>query len=118
VDDSARTVPKKVREAQVAQYNVIAVVGDAEQAGGTVTLRFRDAATVSAFTACAADLHVAVPAAAPAPAGERAPLTPKGSPKPAAAGAPKDAEAPPATIITLTVAEAKRVCEHMSHTLR
>jgi len=119
VDDSARTVPKKVREAQVAQYNVIAVVGDAEQAAGTVTLRFRDAATVSAFTACAAEVHVAVPAAAPAPAGERAASpTLKGSSKAAAVAAPKDADVPPATIITLTVAEAKRVCEHMSHTLR
>jgi threonyl-tRNA synthetase len=120
VDDSARTVPKKVREAQVAQYNVIAVVGDAEQAARTVTLRFRDAATVAAFTACAAEVHVAVPEAAAAPTGERAAApTPKSPSKAAAAvAAPKDADVPPATIITLTVAEAKRVCEHMSRTLR
>jgi len=120
VDDSARTVPKKVREAQVAQYNVIAVVGDAEQTAGTVTLRFRDAATVAAFIACAAEVHVAVPAAAAAPAGERAAAPAPKSPSKAAAAvvAPKDADVPPATIITLTVAEAKRVCEHMSRTLQ
>ena len=49
VDESDRTVPKKVREAQVAQYNLILVVGDKEAADGTVTVRFRDAPAQDAF---------------------------------------------------------------------
>jgi len=51
VDDSANTVPKKVRTAQVGQVSVTAVVGDREAAEGTVTLRFRDAATAAEWTA-------------------------------------------------------------------
>lgn len=50
VDASAETVSRKVRDAQVAQVSVVAVVGDAEQANGTVTLRFRDRATAVDFT--------------------------------------------------------------------
>jgi threonyl-tRNA synthetase len=49
VDESARTIPKRVRAGQVAQYNLIAVVGDAEVAAGTVALRFRDAGAWTAF---------------------------------------------------------------------
>jgi threonyl-tRNA synthetase len=55
VDASARTVAKRVREAQVAQWNVVGVVGDAEAATGTVALRFRDAATWAEFAAAAGE---------------------------------------------------------------
>lgn len=42
VDDSARTLNKKVREAQLAQYNFILVVGQQEKEGGSVNVRTRD----------------------------------------------------------------------------
>jgi threonyl-tRNA synthetase len=42
VFDSADTVSKKVRAAQVAQYSYILVVGDREVADGTVSVRTRD----------------------------------------------------------------------------
>lgn len=42
VDETARKVPKKVREAQVAQYNYIVVVGAEEEKNGTLSLRIRD----------------------------------------------------------------------------
>ncbi|GER37296.1 threonine--tRNA ligase [Striga asiatica] len=41
VDTSDRTVPKKVREAQLAQYNYILVVGAQETGTGKVSLRVR-----------------------------------------------------------------------------
>jgi threonyl-tRNA synthetase len=40
-DDSGNTLPKKVRNAQLAQYNFILVVGDAEVADKTVSVRTR-----------------------------------------------------------------------------
>ena len=42
VDLSARTLPKMVREAQLAQYNYILVVGAEEETDGTVSVRTRD----------------------------------------------------------------------------
>lgn len=42
VDMSDRTMQKKVREAQLAQYNYILVVGEQEMAEGTVNVRTRD----------------------------------------------------------------------------
>ena len=42
VDDSARTLNKKVREAQLAQYNFILVVGQAEQEAKSVNVRTRE----------------------------------------------------------------------------
>lgn len=42
VDDSHNTLNKKVREAQVAQYNFILVVGQQEVDGGSVNIRTRD----------------------------------------------------------------------------
>ena len=48
VDASTRSVPKKVRAAQVSQFNVMAVLGDAEVQDGTLALRFRDQDTASA----------------------------------------------------------------------
>eukprot|EP00747_Dinoflagellata_sp_TGD_P033120 gnl/TRDRNA2_/TRDRNA2_136402_c0_seq1.p1 gnl/TRDRNA2_/TRDRNA2_136402_c0~~gnl/TRDRNA2_/TRDRNA2_136402_c0_seq1.p1 ORF type:complete len:924 (+),score=186.86 gnl/TRDRNA2_/TRDRNA2_136402_c0_seq1:32-2803(+) len=42
VDKSGRTLNKKVREAQQAQYNFILVVGEKEQNEGTVNIRTRD----------------------------------------------------------------------------
>lgn len=42
VDTSDRTMQKKVREAQLSQYNYIFVIGDQEMAEGTVNVRTRD----------------------------------------------------------------------------
>jgi len=42
VDDSDRKLPKKVREAQLEQFNFILVVGKEEKANGTVNVRTRD----------------------------------------------------------------------------
>lgn len=42
VDESARTLNKKVREAQLSQYNFILVVGEQEASAGTVNVRTRD----------------------------------------------------------------------------
>ncbi|KAF6005437.1 hypothetical protein F1559_005006 [Cyanidiococcus yangmingshanensis] len=42
VDASDRKLAKKIREAQLAQYNYILVVGEKEQADGTVNVRTRD----------------------------------------------------------------------------
>ena len=45
VDATSRTIPKRIRAAQVAQYNLILVVGDKEVGSNTVTVRFRDDVT-------------------------------------------------------------------------
>lgn len=42
VDDSSKTLNKKVREAQMAQYNFILVVGQQEMEGKSVSVRVRD----------------------------------------------------------------------------
>lgn len=42
VHDGSKTLNKRVREAQVAGYNFILVVGDQEQQGGLVNVRTRD----------------------------------------------------------------------------
>ncbi|KAM7468624.1 hypothetical protein LguiB_016186 [Lonicera macranthoides] len=42
VDTSDRTIQKKVREAQLAQYNYILVVGEEEASTGKVSVRVRD----------------------------------------------------------------------------
>eukprot|EP01031_Cornospumella_fuschlensis_P028559 gene28559-34471_t len=42
VDDSTRTLNKKVREAQLQQYNFILVVGNQEATQGTVNIRTRE----------------------------------------------------------------------------
>ena len=41
-DLSDKTVQKKVREGQLAQYNYMLVVGDGEESSQTVTVRTRD----------------------------------------------------------------------------
>ena len=41
VDDSAESIPKKVRNAQLDQVNYILVVGDTEESAGTVNVRTR-----------------------------------------------------------------------------
>lgn len=62
MDASARTVPKRVRAAQVAQYNLILVVGDKEKGDNTVSVRCRDVATQEAFVHAAGlqGLHASV----------------------------------------------------------
>ena len=42
VDDSNNTLKKKIRNAQLGQYNYILVAGDKELENGTVTVRERD----------------------------------------------------------------------------
>lgn len=42
VEDSQKTLNKKVREAQIAQYNFILVVGQVEQDSRTVNVRTRE----------------------------------------------------------------------------
>jgi threonyl-tRNA synthetase len=42
LDDSTSTLNKKIREAQVEQYNLIVVVGGKEEEARTVTVRRRD----------------------------------------------------------------------------
>eukprot|EP00456_Euglypha_rotunda_P021791 TRINITY_DN18588_c0_g2_i10.p1 TRINITY_DN18588_c0_g2~~TRINITY_DN18588_c0_g2_i10.p1 ORF type:complete len:320 (-),score=52.55 TRINITY_DN18588_c0_g2_i10:3-962(-) len=42
IDDSNHQFNKKIREAQIAQYNLLLVVGEKEQDEGTVTVRLRD----------------------------------------------------------------------------
>ncbi|KAG8381368.1 hypothetical protein BUALT_Bualt06G0115000 [Buddleja alternifolia] len=51
VDSSDRTINKKVREAQLAQYNYILVVGEKEVGTGQVSVRVRDSndATLKSF---------------------------------------------------------------------
>ena len=61
--DSNATLPKRVRDAQVEQYNYIAVIGDEEQRAGTVAIRTRDGTqepqeTVDAFEARLADMQL------------------------------------------------------------
>jgi threonyl-tRNA synthetase len=56
VDDSSRTVNKKVRDAQVSAYNLIVVIGDTEVEKGTLALRFRDASTYLSFIEARASL--------------------------------------------------------------
>lgn len=45
VDTSDRKIQKKVREAQLAQYNYILVVGEEEANTGQVSVRIRDKST-------------------------------------------------------------------------
>lgn len=42
IDDSSRTLNKKVREAQLNQYNFILVIGEQEMTSGSVNVRTRD----------------------------------------------------------------------------
>jgi threonyl-tRNA synthetase len=42
VDASTNTLNKKVREAQMAQFNFILVLGEKEEAAGEVNVRTRD----------------------------------------------------------------------------
>ena len=111
VDDSANTLNKKVRGAQVAQYNLILVVGDAEEAGGTATVRFRD-------PACQAAFETALRAVAPHAAGAGA----AGAAGAGAAGAgahqPRGGgcvEPPPAAALLqqLPIATIRATCEEM-----
>ena len=42
VEDSSKTMNKKIREAQLAQFNFIFVVGEKEETANTVNIRTRD----------------------------------------------------------------------------
>ena len=60
--DSNATLPKRVRDAQVEQYNYIAVIGDEEQTAGTVAVRTREGKqqapeTIEAFESRLVDMQ-------------------------------------------------------------
>jgi threonyl-tRNA synthetase len=76
VDASTRTIPKKVREGIVDGWNVVAVVGDAEEKDGAVALRFRDRETYARFVRVWGEVDAA--AALAHEEGERQKLTAKG----------------------------------------
>ena len=42
IDDSGESVNKKVRNAQLQQINYMIMIGDAEEAAGSISLRSRD----------------------------------------------------------------------------
>uniref|UniRef100_A0A0D9WTU3 threonine--tRNA ligase n=1 Tax=Leersia perrieri TaxID=77586 RepID=A0A0D9WTU3_9ORYZ len=50
IDETDRTIQKKVREAQLAQYNYILVVGAKEAETGKVSVRVRDNAELTPFS--------------------------------------------------------------------
>ncbi|KAL6969483.1 threonine--tRNA ligase [Sarracenia purpurea var. burkii] len=50
VDTTDRKIQKKVREAQLAQYNYILVVGEEESKTGQVSMRVRDKANISVLS--------------------------------------------------------------------
>ncbi|KAL7240987.1 hypothetical protein ACSBR2_006586 [Camellia fascicularis] len=50
VDTTDRTIQKKVREAQLAQYNYILVVGEEEASNGKVSMRVRDKANITVMS--------------------------------------------------------------------
>ncbi len=50
IDDSEKTLKKKIRDAQIAQYNYILVVGEQEMNQQTVNVRARDGTTVGSMT--------------------------------------------------------------------
>ena len=54
LDASSRSVGKRVREAQLAGFNIIAVIGDREAGERSLTLRFRDNGAWVAFQKAAA----------------------------------------------------------------
>jgi threonyl-tRNA synthetase len=112
VDESSRTVGKKVREAQVAAYNLIAVVGDAEVASGGLAMRFRDAATLGAFEAARASLGLGLRsgalAAAASPEAAHAPM-------PAAVAADAAAAFWSSPLVPLeSVAKLRAICRRMA----
>jgi len=92
VDASGHTLPKKIRNAQLAQYNFILVVGDAEIEAGAVAVRTRantveGTMPVAEFIARCADLRATQAPDPPAP--EPAPKAPGGDAKEKKEKAPK-----------------------------
>ena len=108
VDASDRTVPRKVRDGQAEQYNLILVVGDAEATAGTATVRFRDEASWAAFSAAAA----AVPDAAAALGGDGSGSG--GQQAGAAAEKSSGSGAVPARTVTLPTPVIRSVCAEMA----
>ena len=49
IDDSTRTIPKKIREGQLEMWNILAVIGEQEIQNNTLALRFRDSYTYETF---------------------------------------------------------------------
>ncbi|KAA0177089.1 hypothetical protein FNF27_01419 [Cafeteria roenbergensis] len=70
VDDSDRSLPKRVRESQMSQTAAIVAVGRTEAAAGTLPVRLRDRAVADAFAAASIALarQLAALGAVPAPA--------------------------------------------------
>jgi len=59
LDDSTKRLPKKVRDAQQAQYNIIVVVGDDEEKNNTVSVRSNDGLIMKTLSLEAAAAAVA-----------------------------------------------------------
>jgi threonyl-tRNA synthetase len=102
IDASSRTVNKKVREGQGEAFNLLVVLGDEEESGGTAAVRFRDAGTLASFEACLGEVAPGVGAWK----GRRE----KGGDAPAAAPAAAAFASP---IVSLPVADLARVCQRM-----
>lgn len=79
VDDSDRSLPKRVREAQLSQTAAIVAVGRTEAAAGTLPVRLRDPTVASAFATAAAALakQLAALSGAETPAPAAADLDPE-----------------------------------------
>lgn len=57
LDATDRTLPKRLREAQVLSTNFMIVIGDVEVENGTAAVRFRDDASGKAFASALAHLR-------------------------------------------------------------
>lgn len=131
VDESTRTVGKKVREGQLDAWNLQVVLGDSEQAIGGAAVRFRDQSTYDAFLAAWGEIDALAAnvarKAGSAAADESAREPGKPEQKGAAAGKGKSgkqqqgghapaAQAQPSynsPLVALSVADLRRVCERM-----
>lgn len=127
IDDSNRTVSKKVREGQVARFNLIAVVGDGEEGAGTVALRCRDATTYHSLIKAWATLDAEAAAQAPklptasvdeAGSASKQTAAAKGKKVPNNAPAGDDATSAAASnfnspLVTMSVPQLRSVCARM-----
>lgn len=57
LDATDRTLPKRLREAQVLSTNFMIVIGDVEVESGSAAVRFRDDASGKAFASALAHLR-------------------------------------------------------------
>ena len=50
IDKSSATLQKKIRNAQIAQYNYIGVIGQEEADGNTIDIRTREGERIGKYT--------------------------------------------------------------------